>query len=314
MMKRKQKIFAATVGSPATWNSNKPNVTLPATLTTHDGLKLAVKHWPLEAQQNQRGVVCLVHGLGEHIGRYEHVAASLNFAGWAAVGYDQRGHGLSDGVRGGIAHQDDPMQDVSVVIDAVKATYPKEPFAVLGHSMGGLIVARLVSALADPPEPRAWRRSVDLCLLSSPALKLPLSRIQKVLLNTVGRLLPSVKVNNGLKPEWLSSDLAAVRDYKRDPLVHDRVSGQLTRFMLESSEAIYQRASHWKTPTLLLYSGTDRCVDPEGSRRFAKELPAQLLVAKEYSNFKHEIFNERDNGEVLAELQNWLNHSDRTIA
>jgi len=279
---------------------------LPDKVTTRDGLKLALKHWPLPKGQIPSGVVLIVHGLGEHIGRYEHVAQYLNRVGWAVAGYDQRGHGRSDGVRGALKHDDDLLFDLAVVIDAVKAACPHPSLAVLGHSLGGLIVARFVAAHANPVENVAWRRPIDLCLLSSPALKIPLTGIQKVLLKTVGLFTPDFAVCNGLNPNWISTDRLVVQAFRNDPLVHDRVTGRLTRFMLDSSEVIRQRAGHWTIPTLLMYSGPDRCVSPSGSRQLAANLPAALMRAKEYEHMAHEIFNEPDQENVLREMENWL--------
>lgn len=287
-------------------NSTSGNKLLPDSAIARDGLKLALKHWPLPKRTTANGVVLIVHGLGEHIGRYGHVALHLNRAGWAVVGYDQRGHGRSEGVRGAIKRDDDLMYDLAVVIDAINLAYSNDRLALLGHSLGGLIAARLAAALANPIENVAWRRSLDLCLLSSPVLEIHLTSIQKILLKTVGRLAPDFGVSNGLNPNGISKDPSVVQAYRNDPLVHDRVTGRLTRFMLESIEVIRQRASHWTIPTLLLYSGADRCVSPLGSRQLVARLPAALIRAKEYEHMAHEILNEPDQRNVLGEMETWL--------
>jgi alpha-beta hydrolase superfamily lysophospholipase len=279
---------------------------IPDYVTTRDGLKLAIQHWPLPKGQIPKGAVLIVHGLGEHIGRYDHVAQYLNRAGWAVVGYDQRGHGRSEGARGAIKKHDDLLCDLASVMDNLKTVYPNERLALLGHSLGGLIAARFTAALANPVENVAWCRPIELCLLSSPALKIPLTGMQKILLQTVGRLTPNLAMSNGLNPNWISTDPMVVQAYRDDPLVHDRVTGRLTNFMLDSGEVIRQRASNWSIPTLLLYSGNDRCVSPSGSRELAAKLPAALIHAKAYQQMSHEIFNEQDRAEVLMELQNWL--------
>lgn len=279
---------------------------LPSTVCTRDGLTLVLRHWPVLLTPRPSGIVCIVHGLGEHIGRYEHVAQYLNQAGWAVVGYDLRGHGKSDGARGAIDQDDDLLHDLATVIDAIKLAYSTHRLALLGHSLGGLIVARFTAANARPLESVAWRRSIDLCGLSSPALMVSLNSIQICLLNSVGRLVPNLAVGNGLNPEWISTDASVVRAYLNDPLAHNRVTGRLTRFMLESAKTVRQRACNWTTPTLLLYSGADRCVRSEGSRQFAASVPASLLQSKEYAQMSHEIFNEPDRETVLKELQDWL--------
>lgn len=279
---------------------------IPSTVPTRDGLALALTHWPELCPATVKGVVCLVHGLGEHIGRYQHVARHLNQCGWAVVGYDHRGHGRSPGTRGGLRQDDDLLHDLAAVIDVIRQHYPKQRLAVLGHSMGGLTVARFVSALATPQEDVAWRRPVDLCMLSSPALDIGLGPMQRALLNSVGRLTPDVGVGNGLKPEWVSSDPATVKAYVEDPLVHDRITGRLTRFMLEGGAIVHERAPHWATPTLLLYAGADRCVRPTGSERFGAALPTSLRQVHCYEHMSHEIFNEPDRARALADLQTWL--------
>ncbi|HEX7441723.1 MAG TPA: alpha/beta fold hydrolase, partial [Caldimonas sp.] len=108
---------------------------MDSTLKTGDGLTLRLRDWPCAGA---RGTVLIAHGLGDHIGRYRHVAAHLNAWGWNAVGYDQRGHGASEGPRGQLASSDDLLLDLARVIDAARATHPG-PLVLLGHSLGGLV-------------------------------------------------------------------------------------------------------------------------------------------------------------------------------
>ena len=278
----------------------------PITLTTRDNLKLAVTHWPLPAGAAPRGVFCLVHGLGEHTGRYAHVVRALQDCGWAVVAHDHRGHGRSEGPRGGLRQDDDLLHDLATVIDHARSLYPSRPLGLLGHSMGGLTVARFVAALAAPAEQAGWQRDVDLCVLSSPALDIGLSSVQRAMLGTVGRLTPDVAVGNGLKPDWICSDPAVVKAYLDDPLVHDRITGRLTRFMLDGGDVTLARAPHWATPTLLQYAGSDRCVRPAGSERFAATAPARQVETRAYAHMAHEIYNEPDRTVALADLQAWL--------
>lgn len=278
----------------------------PTTLTARDGLKLSLTHWPVPTGAAPRGVFCLVHGLGEHAGRYEHVARALHECGWAVVAHDHRGHGRSEGPRGGLRNDDDLLHDLAMVIDHARTLYPSRPLGLLGHSMGGLTVARFVAALAGATETPPWRRDVDLCVLSSPALDIGLSSVQRAMLGTVGRLTPDVAVGNGLKPEWICSDPAVVKAYLGDPLVHDRITGRLTRFMLDGGDVALARAAQWPVPTLLQYAGSDRCVRPAGSERFAATAPADRVETRAYAHMSHEIYNEPDRTVVLADLQTWL--------
>lgn len=278
----------------------------PAHVMARDGLKLATIHWPAPVREGLKGVVCVVHGLGEHSGRYKGLAKQLNQWGWAVVSYDHRGHGRSPGPRGGLRQDDDMLHDLAAIIDAIRLVYPQEKVAVLGHSLGGLVVSRFVAGLAQPLEMTAWRRAVDLCVLSSPALDLGMNGVQRFMLGSIGRLTPDIAVGNGLKPEWVCSDASVVKDYVDDPLVHDRITGRLTRFLLESGEIVLERAPRWTVPTLLQYAGADRCVRPIGSTRFALALPPALAEVHQYEHMAHEIYLEPDRSRVLADLQAWL--------
>ncbi|RZI82328.1 MAG: alpha/beta hydrolase [Rubrivivax sp.] len=278
----------------------------PATIGTRDGLALATRHWPLPDGVSPRGVALLVHGLGEHIGRYDHVAKLLNGWGWAAVGYDHRGHGRSPGPQGRLTDQTDLLHDLAAVVDATRTAYPGQRLLLIGHSLGGLVAARFVAAQASPAEGAPWARPVDLLVLSSPAFDPGLSWAQKTLLSTFGALLPDLPVPNGLKPDWICSDPAVVKAYLADPLVHDRATGRLTRFILEGGANVLQRAPHWTTPTLLLYGGADRCVRPAGSARFAAAAPHAVVCTQAYPRMAHEIFNEPDQAQVFADLARWL--------
>ncbi|KAB2873937.1 MAG: alpha/beta hydrolase, partial [Burkholderiaceae bacterium] len=229
-------------------------------LYTHDEIPLHLREW---AVRDPRGQVLLVHGLGEHVGRYAATAARLNEAGWDVAGYDQRGHGASGGPRGAIAQPHSLLDDLGVVIDALRRGRQHPP-VLLGHSLGGLIAARFVAeGLAESPA--AWWRPVDALVLSSPALDPGMNMVQRALLALLGPLAPHLALGNGLKPAWISRDAAVVRAYVDDPLVHDRVTPLLVRFIVDAGALVRARAPRWNVPTLLLWAGADRCVAPAGS-------------------------------------------------
>jgi alpha-beta hydrolase superfamily lysophospholipase len=271
------------------------------TLQTHDGLRLHLRQWSVS---KPRGTVLIVHGLGEHIGRYAHVAAALQGDGWQVAGYDQRGHGTSAGCRGAIAHADDLLRDLATVIDALRAQ-GSGPLVLLGHSMGGLIAARFVAeGMAEPPQ--AWWRPVDALVLSSPALDPGMRAWQKALLAIAGPLLPGLPAGNGLEPSWISRDPAVVAAYRDDALVHDRVVPRLVRFIVDAGALVRRRAPAWQLPTLLLYAGADRCVAPRGSAEFASAAPSSAVTTVCFPALYHEIFNEPERAEVLTRLRSWL--------
>jgi alpha-beta hydrolase superfamily lysophospholipase len=278
----------------------------PNTVLARDGSRLSLRHWPVNDEAEPRGTICLVHGLGEHIGRYERLAGTLSSWGWSVVGYDMRGHGLSEGGRGVLAQSDDLLHDLAYVLDAIRQNDSNQQLVLLGHSLGGLVVARFVAALSEPIENSPWQRQVDLCVLSSPALALHLSIVQKVFLKTLGVCMPSFTLNNGLNPEWLCTEAEVVEAYRSDPLVHNRISGRLACFMIEAAKFVALRAASWRIPTLLLYSGQDRCVCPVGSEHFGSAAPRSLVETRVFEKLRHEIFNETETAGVYFELQSWL--------
>ncbi|MEO5845747.1 MAG: lysophospholipase [Caldimonas sp.] len=273
------------------------------TVRTRDGLALLRRDWP---SADARGTIVIVHGLGEHIGRYVHVAARLNAARWSVVGCDQRGHGASPGERGRIAAGDDLLADLAAVIDEIRAE-TGGPLVLLGHSLGGLVVARFVAGALESPKPApAWQREVDALVLSSPALDIGMTAARRALLATLETLTPNLGIGNGLDASAISRDPAVVAAYRADPLVHDRIAPRLVRFLADAGPAVCALAPRWRVPTLLLYAGSDRCVVPAGSAAFAAAAPASVVTAHAFEPLFHEIFNEPEQDEVLRILTAWL--------
>lgn len=270
-------------------------------IEARDGLRLHVREWPCQPAE---GTILIVHGLGEHIGRYEHVAAFLNRRGWRVVGHDHRGHGRSGGGRGQLAKGDDLLVDLAGVIDTVRGETPG-PLVLLGHSLGGLVAARLVAGGLEQPKP-AWHREVEALALSSPVLASNMSFLQKAMLAVLEPLTPNLAVANGLKPAWLSRDPAVVAAYEADPRVHDRIAPRLARFVVDGGPAVLTLAAAWKTPTLLLWAGSDPVVDAKGSASFAARAPKSVVEAHCFPALFHEIFNEPEQAEVLSVLGAWL--------
>jgi alpha-beta hydrolase superfamily lysophospholipase len=270
-------------------------------LTASDGTKIRIREWP---RCDALETVLIVHGLGEHMGRYGHVAAQLNLNGFRVVGYDQRGHGTSGGGRAKLQRSDDLMCDLAMVIDAVRATYPG-PLVLLGHSMGGAVAAFMVAAATDREGP-PWARDVDALMLSSPALQIGMRAGQRRLLSMALRLVPNLAFKNAIDPGWVSRDPEVVRAYVADPLVHDRLTPSLLQFMLDAGAAVRSKAAQWRVPTLLLYAGSDRLVVPAGSEVFAASAPRGVVTAHGFPSLFHEIFNEPEQHEVLSVLTSWL--------
>lgn len=272
-------------------------------MNTTDGLALHLQPGPAPAG-GARGTVLVVHGLGEHAGRHAHGMAHLAAQGWASLAYDQRGHGLSPGPRGGMPRHDSLLADLGAVLAHARTNLPG-PLVLLGHSLGGLLAGRFV-AEGLAVQPAAWWQPVDGLVMSSPALDPGMSAFQQLLLAVAAPLAPGVALGNGLQPAWVCSDPAVVAAYVADPLVHDRVTPRLVRFIVDAGLLVRQRAAQWAVPTLLLYAGADRCVAPRGSAGFAAAAPPAWVQVRRYDGMAHEIFNEPDRAQVLADLSDWL--------
>ena len=261
---------------------------------------LAVYDWPAP-EGPPRGRVLLVHGLGEHMGRYAHVAEQLRAWGFAVRGYDHYGHGRSAGPRGDMVDARCLMGDLACMIDVTRqlSLAQDKPLILLGHSLGGLIAANAVATQLRP---------IDGLVLSSPALATSANIVQKILLALLPKLAPHLCVDNGLKPEFVARDPQVVQAYVADPLVHRRISAGLAQWIVQQGPLTLAKAAdwaHWQVPTLLMYAQADRLVDPAGSAQFARQAPA-CVTSRGFDGMYHEIFNDPDKALVFDCLKAWL--------
>lgn len=274
--------------------------TTQAPFTARDGLNLALYDWPLPMRARPRGVVLIVHGLGEHAWRYNDLAHQLNDWGFSVRAYDQRGHGDSGGAPGALPDEDALVEDLFEVVEDTRRHIADRwdcPLILLGHSMGGLVSAAFVQRGLAP---------VDLLVLSSPALDTGLSGFKRWVIGLLMRMAPDSSMGNGLDASKISHDPAVVQAYRKDRRVHDRISARLARFIDENGPIVIKSAPRWTVPTLLMYAGADHLVRPEGSAAFAAAAPAGVVHARRFDAMYHEIFNEMDKAPVLSTLRAWL--------
>ena len=264
------------------------------TIAGHGGMNLFYRQW--HPQTQPRGAVLVIHGLGEHSGRYRHLGERLAAQGLMVRAYDQRGHGRSPGRRGDLTGHDDLLQDAQCMLASFSDETRSAPF-LLGHSLGGLVAARFATAaLGD----------IRGLVLSSPALKINLSRGENFLRAALSRLAPGLTVSTGLPGDYLSHEADVVRAYRADPLVHNRISSRMLNFMLDASAQAHERATLLAVPALVMAAAEDKLVDPQGSRDFFQRLPAARREFRWYEGYYHEIFNETGRETVFGDLQRWL--------
>ncbi|RKX39540.1 MAG: alpha/beta hydrolase [Verrucomicrobia bacterium] len=269
------------------------------TIESFDGLKLHGQRWEPEAEP--AAVVCLVHGLGEHCGRYGHVAEAFNQAGYALVSFDLRGHGRSEGKRGHAPNYTALMDDIFQLLETAKEHYPDVPVFLYGHSLGGNLVIhyalrrlpKLAGVIATSP-------------LFRPAVKPP--RWKMALLRSMVGLRPSLSISSGLETAALSRDSEVLQAYREDPLTHDRISARLAIDMLRNGEWNMAHATDLPCPLLLMHGNADRITSAKASREFALRADAACTL-KIWDGFFHELHNDPENKKVLTYLLDWLDHT-----
>ncbi|ASU38126.1 lysophospholipase [Herbaspirillum sp. meg3] len=264
-------------------------------LQASDGTTLFYREWRHAAP---RGAIVLVHGLGEHGGRYAELAGLFHDAGLSVRIHDQRGHGKSDGARGSLRSDADFLTDLKLVFDDFAQQCDTTPF-LFGHSLGGLVAARFATGGLS---------KVRGLLLSSPALAIRMSGFQKILLALTTRLAPGFAVPTSLPAELVSHDTEVVQRYRNDPLNHGKVAARVVNFMLSAMAQVQRDAGTFTLPLLLQIAGDDVFVDPEGSRSFFSSVPQVDKCLYCYDDAYHEIFNESKERRlrVQGDLQSWL--------
>jgi len=261
-----------------------------------DGRILYAQSW--QPESGPRAVVCLVHGHGEHAGRYAHVGAALSGAGYALLGYDLRGHGQSEGQRGHTPSYEALLDDVAGTLQQAEEHFPGRPRFLYGHSLG----STLVLSYGSRRQPQLAGVVSSGALLHTPleqqALKIALARL-------MNRLTPATALATGLDPETISRDPEVVRAYRNDPLVHDRITFRMASETLAAMRSTLAQAGEFSLPLLIMHGGADRLCFPEGSREFAAQVKSDCTL-KIWDGLYHEIHNEPEKEQVLEFTIAWL--------
>ncbi len=246
-----------------------------------------------------RGVVLLVHGLGEHSSRYGHVAKSLTRRGLAVHALDHYGHGKSDGHAGHVPRFSVFLDGVTALLHDVEKTSGDLPLFLVGHSMGGLIAARFLMARQAQFRAAALSGPAFRSDEAPPAFVLWLNRLISALLPT----LPMIALDATL----VSRDAEVVNAYLADPLVHHgKLTSRLIAEMAKAMDDTVARAGEITLPLLTLHGDADKLTSPAGSTEFHAGAGSADKTLKMYPGLFHEIFNEPERDAVLADLGNWL--------
>jgi alpha-beta hydrolase superfamily lysophospholipase len=260
-----------------------------------DGTKLAYRAWP---QPGADITFAVVHGLGEHAGRYARFAEGMARHGMGTFAVDLRGHGMSPGQRGHVDSWSQWTDDAAAFVRYVEGVAGGE-VAPLGHSFGG---ATLLSTMLAGKLPNSRR-----FVVSSPALKLKVV-VPAWKLNMApiaSKIAPRLAMSNGIDAATISRIPEVVQAYRSDPLVHNKYSSRTGTEWQNATRDILDRAAQIKVPFLILAGTDDALVDPEGSRMLherARSMSTLQMLEGRY----HEPFNDTGSEEVFQLMADWL--------
>ena len=264
--------------------------------TQTDGSRIFSRGWVPDVPP--KAVICLVHGLGEHSGRYQHVAQRLNRDGFAVVSFDLYGHGQSQGKRGHAPSMEVFAEGIDRLLTTASERWPDTPCFLYGHSLGGVLV--LYYTLLRQPELRG-------VIATSPGLRTSLEeqKLKIAIARTMATLAPSVGLPTGLKAEDISKDPQVIQVYLADPLVHDRATFAMARNTLDAIQWTFDHAGEFKPPLLLMHGDQDAIAYARGSQEFASLVPGDCTV-KIWPGLLHETHNEPEKDQVLDFKITWI--------
>jgi len=246
-----------------------------------------------------RAHLAVVHGYGEHSGRYAPFAAWMTARGYAVHACDLRGHGRSPGKRGHVDRWQDFFGDTSALLASIRERYGDAPIVLVGHSMGGLIA--LTYAIKRP-------QGLAAVIASGPGLRtqMKVPAWKTTLGNIMSGVFPSLSMPNGIDPNHISHDPEIVSAYIADPLNHNKVTARWYTEFTKAGEWALQNAGKLTLPALILQGGADPIVDPGGAKAFFDGIRHNNKKHIEYPGLYHEILNEPEKLNVMDDISSQL--------
>ncbi|HLN21251.1 MAG TPA: lysophospholipase [Bacteroidales bacterium] len=247
--------------------------------------------------ENPAGVIAFVHGIGEHLGRYNNWSERFSRENFAFIGFDLPGHGKSEGKRGHIKSYSLLYEMIDIMLRTIDQAYPNLPVWLYGHSLGGGIVLDYTLKF-NPP--------VRGVIATSPWLKLAFEPSQiKKLMAAVGKsLVPGMTQSSELITTYLSHDQSVIDLYNSDHLVHDKVSASLFAGAIKSARYSLNNAANLKKPLLIVHGSDDMICSPEGSREFTSK--TNLAELRIWDGGFHELHNEPFREDVFRFILDWI--------
>lgn len=265
---------------------------------TPDNLRLI--GYTFEPTAPPKGVICLIHGFADHVGRFIHVAEHFTKQGFAFTGFDLRGHGKSEGQRGHTPDYDTLMKDIFMFISMTREKYKDVPIFLYGHSMGGNLVINYILRYHPDYFQGVIVTSPWLQLsFEPPAIKVALGRL-------VGKFFPNFTEKSEIDAQGLSHDPEIARAYKADPLVHNKISVTMFLGVTNAGNAALIAAPRFHLPLLLMHGTADPITSHRASKKFAIQVKHELIRFIEWKDMKHELHNDLCKQDLLDTMSIWI--------
>lgn len=247
------------------------------------------------------GTFVIVHGVGEHLRRYQHLEQWLLAEGYNCYLYDHRGHGLSEGIRGDVKSFHEYANDLGIVCQLAKSENPALPLYVFGHSMGSLVV--LLSLILRPGK---WKGAI----VTGVPLKIvtPIPKWQEVLGNQVVKVMPTIYIPNDIDPAYLSHDEAVIEAYKTDKLVQHKITLRWGLAFISAVKEVKARLGEITENLLIMHGGEDKVSGVDGAQLLINKLGKKRAHLIIYPDLYHELHNELEPGriKVFQSIKAWL--------
>jgi len=262
---------------------------------SYDGIDLYARSW--KGEDKPKAVICLVHGMGEHSGRYYHLGEFFANRNISVLAMDLRGHGQSMGKRGHTKDYQCLIQDIDILIEKAKEIFPDIPRLIYGHSLGGNLV---LSYSFNRPH------NNDPIIITSPWIKLSFepARIKVLLAKMLGGLLPGFSQKTGLNPDHLSANPSIGADYVKDTLVHDKITVSMYLGILKAGSEILSR-NDLGNSCLILHGTEDKITSWKASKEFSSN--NTTVEIKLWPDNYHELHNEDNRDDIMEYTYNWIN-------
>jgi len=273
--------------------------------TGKGGIEIFFQKWLVE---KAKAVIIIVHGLGEHSGRYENLLRKLSGKKFSVFAIDHRGHGQSDGKKGHIDSFMDYVYDLKLFLEFIKEENKGLPVIIYGHSMGGVIAAKYTMTYPD---------DLSMLVLSSPAfkptVKIPQWKIE--LASFFSSRISSLPFGNGLSVADLSHDAEMLSAYENDPFVHKKITARWLVEFIRAGQECLSGAGSIKKPLLVFHGTEDNIADYRAAEKFYNSVSSTLKKLFLYEGLYHETINEmpQEREKVLAEISGWIIKNIETL-